>query len=245
MGISMFFQKYQKLFHYIKSIDRIWFIIWFVIYIGFLTIDITMPGFFGATVLKYSGIALCFVYASTKFKNDSLMLIALGFTLLADTVLVIDSTSIIGVFVFCLAQFFHTARFRKTYPRFLAIYLFLVLLVFFIGVYFQLKPMYVLAFIYANALITNIVLAGKWYFKDHSIVSGCAFFGFILFFCCDCCVATSYLSYTAVVPTAAYAIANYFAWFFYYPSQVLISNSSTLHQEKPQNISNSKETVLK
>ena len=65
--------------------------------------------------------------------------------------------------------------------------------------------------------------------KEREIVaSTCAFYGFVLFACCDLNVAISFLSTQGIIPLWAYVPANFFAWFFYYPSQVLISNSSVI-----------------
>ena len=88
--------------------------------------------------------------------------------------------------------------------------------------------MYALGAIYGYGLLSNLYLAGRWYFARRSIPSTCAFYGFILFVCCDLCVAISYLSGTGALPAFLQIFANYFAWVFYYPSQVLISNSSEL-----------------
>jgi hypothetical protein len=48
---------------------------------------------------------------------------------------------------------------------------------------------------------------------------------------CDINVAMSYLSVTGVIPFFIARFANFFAWLFYYPSQVLISNSSIITQK--------------
>ena len=55
-----------------------------------------------------------------------------------------------------------------------------------------------------------------------------AFSGFILFLCCDICVALSYLSHENMLPVWMYGLMNYLDWAFYYPAQVLISNSSAI-----------------
>lgn len=216
----------QRLVTYLRGVDGRWLAIWILIYVGFLALDAISPGAWFVTVLKFSGIALCSVYAFQKYPKDVPLKLALLFTLLADTILIIDSTSLIGVFVFCIAQFFHFSRFRAAKPTDLTTYLAIVILVFFFGVFYQIQPMFVIAGIYGVTLALNLILAQTWHHKDPSAQSMGAATGFTLFLFCDLCVASSYLSLTGVLPPEVYALANYSAWAFYYPSQVLISNSS-------------------
>ena len=211
---------------------RPWLATWILIYLGFVILDAFFPGFFGITILKMLGIVLCVVYAWQKFKNDPLLIIALSFTLLADTFLAINSTSFSGVFTFCFAQFFHTSRLSKTRPSFLIVYFTFIVLAVLAACLLKIDPLYVLGVIYAYGLLTNLYLSARWYFKEHSERSACAFFGFLLFLCCDTCVGLSYLSATAILPTAIHRFVDYFAWAFYYPSQVLISNSSTRNRSE-------------
>ena len=192
--------------------------------------------FIGVTALKYIGIVLSFVYARRKFPNDHTLQIALMFTLLADTILTLDNVSVFGVLAFCFAQYFHIVRFTKTQPRVFAAYSLIVALLIMYGHYSHIPNMFILAGIYGFCLINNIILAFRWWNtvrKDHKnrtdkeiVASTCAFYGFILFILCDINVALSYLSVTGAIPIFIARYANFFAWLFYYPSQVLISNSS-------------------
>ena len=222
----------KRLLAYISRIDLAWLIIWASIYFGFLIAGILVPDFFGITVLKYLGIVLNLVYAVQKFPRDHLLQTALFFTLLADTILVVDSTSIVGVFVFCLAQFFHMSRLSKIQPINLLLYLALIAILYLFSLHQHIPPIFAICFVYAGSLITNLVFAYRWHKKTPSVQSNCAFFGFLLFLACDTCVAGSYLSHIHFVPYFVYAPANYFAWFFYYPSQLLIANSSKLAVKK-------------
>lgn len=202
--------------------------------------------FIGVTILKYVGIVLCYLYAHKKFPKDYILQIALAFTLLADTILTIDQVSVFGVLAFCFAQYFHIARFAKIKPKvFIGWSLFLVFFLAF-GWLNQIKDMYILAFIYGSSLFCNITLTHRWWKKtknnkkssDREIVaSSCAFWGFILFLICDLNVATSYLSVTGFIPIVIARYANFFAWLFYYPSQVLISNSSIITKKSDKNLS--------
>lgn len=222
----------QRLVKYLSSVDPRWLTVWIVIYVGFLLMDAITPGAWYVTTLKYGGIVLCTFYAFQKFKKDNELKMALLFTMLADAILIIDSTSILGVFVFCIAQFFHFARFRKTRPYDLTIYLAIVILVFFFGVLEKVEPMFVVAGIYGVTLLLNLFLAQKWHHKKPSAQSMCAETGFTLFLLCDICVAFSYLSLTGRLVPEVYAAANYFSWVFYFPAQVLIANSSKTAAKK-------------
>lgn len=216
----------QRLFNYLKTVDFVWLVTWGLIYAGFVLLDAFFPGFFGITILKMLGIILCVVYAWQKFRKDSLLIIALGFTLLADTILMIDSTSKLGVIVFCLAQFFHSSRLKKLKPMYLTAHLLMVAVGIMIAALLKIDIMYVLAAIYGYFLFSNLSLSFSWMLRKKSVAAICAFFGFLLFVLCDFCVAVSYLSVTAILPLFLQRFADYFAWVFYYPSQVLISNSS-------------------
>ena len=254
----------KKLLEYAVKIDMIWLVIWGTIFVSFVVLDsifqTAYPGenvywelsigdkpiiievvgngtFIGVTILKYIGIILSFIYAHKKFPKDYILQIALGFTLLADTILTFDQVSVFGVLAFCFAQYFHIARFAKIKPgAFLTWTVFIFLLLVF-GWYNKIPDMYILAFIYAISLAANIILTRRWWRRvknnkestDREIVaSTCAMYGFILFACCDTNVALSYLSVTGVLPLFLARYANFFAWLFYYPSQVLISNSSII-----------------
>jgi len=56
---------------------------------------------------------MCDLCDCVNLKKYYFLELALGFTLLADTILAINNTAIIGVFVFCFAQFFHLTRLKK------------------------------------------------------------------------------------------------------------------------------------
>jgi hypothetical protein len=255
----------KKLLNYAAKIDIIWLVIWGTIFASFVVLDsifqTAYPGkdvfwefslgsrpvmiqvvgngtFIGVTVLKYIGIVLSFLYARRKFPKDHILQIALAFTLLADTILTLDNVSVFGVLAFCVAQYFHIARFAKTKPQFFAGYSLTMVLFLMFGYFNHIPEMYILALVYASCLICNIILTYRWWQdikKDHEnrtdrevVASTCAFYGFVLFLMCDTNVALSYLSVTGVLPLFLARYVNFFAWLFYYPSQVLISNSSVI-----------------
>jgi len=213
----------------IRHVDWHWLVIWIVIYACFLFLDILSPDFLGTTLLKYTGIFLCLIYAYQKFRSDTLLIFALLFTLLADTILVWTPYLIPGVYCFCFAQFFHIARFTKTQPKALVGFFLIVFLVFAAGVVQGIPPIYAIAFIYACTVFLNLALAIVWFRRDRlNFHASCAFYGFILFVACDICVGLRFLSSQDIIATLIFPIASYLVWLFYYPSQVLISNSSNV-----------------
>ncbi|MDO4978682.1 MAG: lysoplasmalogenase family protein [Candidatus Saccharibacteria bacterium] len=268
---------FGQFIEYARSVDKVWLKTWIIIYVGFLILDaythirygngtvtreinlfgdtyaielISNGTFIGTTILKFAGIILNVVYAFVKFPKDHLLQIALALTLLADTLLVLNNTSPIGVLVFCFAQYFHTSRFMGSSPKFFIPWSILLLTLLFMGWIYQIDSIFVVGFVYAASLIVNLILVRKWYNatrkekKSSEIAkraSFCAFYGFVLFVCCDSCVGVSFFSLIGVLPAFLYGFANYFSWLFYYVSQVLISNSSVLvrDQKKSQIIKNS------
>ncbi len=221
---------------YLQTVDRVWLATWILIYVSFVSLDAFFPGMLGVSILKILGIVLCLVYAWQKFRRDAQLIIALGFTLLADSILLLDNISVIGVFTFCFAQFFHFSRLKKAKPIFLISYSVLVAILIIVSYPLHISPIYPLAALYGITLIYNICLSWKWWHKTHSTPAACALFGFLLFFCCDSCVGISYLSVTGTLPFIISRFANFFAWVFYYPSQVLISNSSTLYHKSHKSL---------
>jgi hypothetical protein len=219
-------------FKRLPEVDRTWFAIWCVIYISFLGLDFVAPEFWGATLIKYVGIFLCVVYAYQKFPADYLLILALLFTFLADTILVWTDWAILGVYAFCFAQFFHIARFTRSQPKFLIFYFLGVFLVAAFAVLQGVSPIYAVATIYGLSLLGNLCLSFSWYRSDkNNFRARCAFYGFALFLLCDVSVATQYLARDELLPVVILPLVSYLVWMFYYPSQVLISNSSNLEEQ--------------
>lgn len=225
------FAKIQNLIKILKKVDKFWLITWLFIFSSFTLLDMIRPNFWGTTIIKYTGILINLLYACQKFRKDHLLQIALFFTLLADTILVLDQVSPVGVFTFAIAQFFHILRLAKTSPKFFSIVLASIFSVFCFASINKIPPIFILGFIYGLFLTTNLILSYKLSQtkpKPIKTYATFAFYGFILFACCDACVAISYLSRIHFLPSFFYDPANYLAWIFYYPSQLLIANSSLI-----------------
>ncbi len=226
----------------LSRVDISWFMIWVFIYLGFLTLDIFYPDFWVASsILKYVGIFLCIVYANHKYNSDYMLQLALLFTFLADTILVWTPHVIPGVYVFSVAQFLHLMRLTKLPRRALSIFAAMISLFFAITVACGLTPIYAIATVYGIELICNLVMSIKNYRanrKDYR--ARCAFYGFAAFICCDICVATRFLALNGAIPNNFTPIIALLVWVFYYPSQVLIANSSNYAPTKRRKFAKNK-----
>ena len=209
--------------------DSRWLVIWVLIYVTFLVLDIALPVFWGSALLKYIGIFLCIVYANQKYNKDYNLQLALLFTFLADTILVWTPYAIVGVYIFCIAQFLHLTRLTKLSNIALASYAMILTFIFGICVALGLEPFYAIATVYAIELISNVTVSAQRYSSEQkSFRARCSFYGFIAFLCCDICVALRFLAMQGSLPDNIIPLVSYLVWVFYYPSQVLIANSSTM-----------------
>ena len=64
--------------------------------------------------------------------------------------------------------------------------------------------------------------------------------GFIAFLCCDICVALRFLALDGALPATIIPTVAFLVWVFYYPSQVLIANSSTQEPSERRKIAKTK-----
>ncbi len=215
--------------------DMTWSLVWLTIYVCFLCLDIVFPNFIGTAVLKYAGIFLCVVYAHAKYRKDYNLQLALAFTLLADTILVWTPFAVAGVFVFCFAQFMHFTRLTKLSYFTLGIYCGVLSLILAIAVVLGLQPIYAIGIVYGVELISNLVMATKDHLRHkQSFNARCAFYGFILFICCDVCVAIRFIAIDTQFPDNFIPLVSFLVWVFYFPSQILIANSGNIHAENLQ-----------
>lgn len=210
------------------EIEPVWPIIWAVIYLAILILGVIAPEGDLITLIKLSGICLCLLYAVMTFPKDYLLILAMLATSISDIILALNNTSTAGVITFFAVQIFHLLRFNLSKVRAIAIYLIIAVALLFLNYSLNIFPMlYAVCAFYATTLALNLCSALAWFYSDpENLHAASALLGFILFICCDLCVATSYFSLIGVLPAFCYGLANFFAWFFYYPSQILVSNSS-------------------
>lgn len=217
---------------------RTWLVAWGIIYALILASNFTiLCGQTNPTteligeVFKISSIALCLAYVLVYFRQDRLLQLAFLVTCIADIILTINSTLVAGVELFLVAQVIHLAR--QEWSRFeqpiIIVSLLAATTIILDCIFPIITPMYLVCFFYIIALVSNLFAAWSWCARlPQSPRALCCFVGFTLFLCCDICTGISYLSLNLILPTFLFAPANFFAWLFYYPSQVLLSNSSKL-----------------
>lgn len=220
-----------------KLLSSPWSAVWAWIFLAIIILGIFMPGSTLITIIKLSGILLCLIYACQKFPNDHLLQLALLCTFVADTILAINNIADGGLLFFLAAQLIHLFRLEPQARRPIAI-IFAIIAVIAIAsdLIFQFAPLiYVICAFYLQVILMNIIVSWRWY-RHHpkEPLSLCALVGFSLFLACDICVGISYLSLTGTFSTFLYMPANFFAWFFYYPSQILVSNSSRYAKMVPK-----------
>lgn len=211
------------------KIPAIWLTLWLALFLINIILGILAPEHDLLTLFRIGGIALCLLYVAKIFPKDYLLLTAMFATCISDIILAFNNTSELGLITFLVTQLIHLFRLtsdrsRRPIIAFASLSAVLILL----DLCFSLIPLlFLIAGLYALTLVMNVLASFRWRKQDpHSLTATFAYIGFVLFACCDLCTALSYLSLVSVLPAFIYAPANFFAWFFYYPSQVLISNSS-------------------
>lgn len=210
------------------EIKPVWPIIWGIIYLAILILGIFAPAGDLITLIKLSGICLCLLYAILTFPHDHLLILAMLATSISDIILAVNNTSTAGVITFFAVQIIHLLRLNRSKISSVIIYLISSVTLLLLNYFFQIFPMlYAVCAFYAIALIFNLYSSWSWAHADpQNPHAASALLGFTLFACCDLCVAISYLSLIEVLPVFCYGLANFFAWFFYYPSQILVAGSS-------------------
>lgn len=214
---------------HLPRIVTIWLPIWLIFYLLFIIFGIFTPKDDFLTIIKLSGIILCFIYILYRSPKDYLLLAAMFTTAIADLILAANNSSEAGIIMFLVTQIIHFVRLtNKHFRTFIAVYVITATSIIIIDLIFKILPSVPLtSLFYVTVLILNIIASWHWHkTKPRNPQAWCALIGFTLFLCCDICSGISFLSLNHVFPAFLYIPANFFAWFFYYPSQILVSNSS-------------------
>lgn len=206
---------------------------WPAIWVSIMLLNILLGFFIPSsqvlTFIRLSGIFLCLVYTRQIFKKDLLLQLALLVTFLADIILAVNNVADIGIICFLIAQIIHATRLNgKQLQTPIIIFSILAFVLILANAFLQIMPsIYIICTFYVTALVANLIISWRWRVAEPANLRATfAVFGFLLFLCCDICTGISYLALNAAFPAFFYAPANFFAWFFYYPSQILVSNSS-------------------
>lgn len=203
------------------------------LYAAFLALDLAGRG--GAAVpVKYAGILLCLGFslpACAKWGGDKLVPLALALTAGADWFLLVrNDRYAVGIALFLCVQTVYYLRLRRmgagaAYPLRAGLALGLG-----VGLYLLrlASPVNLLAGLYFSQLLSNTVLAWR------SGRPGRLFaVGLTLFVGCDVCVGL----FNALPPgSPPYSAASVGMWFFYLPSQVLITLSALPGKEEAHEI---------
>lgn len=206
-----------------------WPAIWTWVFLAIVVLGLATPSDPTLTFIKLGGILLCLLYACKTFPCDRLLQLALFVTFIADIILAVNNTAEVGVILFLVAQIIHAIRLEgKNYITQIISFTALAFVAIILNYILHIVPaMYLICGFYIVAICTNIYVSWRWWRQDSkNLPAFCAVLGFFLFLCCDACTGASYLSLNNMFPAFVYAPANFFAWFFYYPSQILVSNSA-------------------
>ncbi len=221
-------QTYPPLGERFKQEFRYWLFIWTVIYALIIILGLFHPDTWILTAIKIGSVLLCSIYSVIFYPRDHFLHAAMIATFIADCLLAGDNISLIGLTVFLLAQCIHAYRLLPSQSAHKIIWLLIVAFIALLVNSFLnfVPPLFIVCSFYAFTLLLNILTSWRWYKSSRrDLYAFCAILGFCLFACCDLFTGVSYLSLTEVFPAFLYAPANFFAWFFYYPSQIFISNS--------------------
>ena len=176
------------------------------------------------SIIKYSFILSCFLFCLLKnrplqnYPQMRLLICALFFTACADYFLIFTNYFLTGILLFCLVQLcyrlFLGGNWNSLLKNSLFALLFLLPLAYFSEII--LLP----AAIYIGFLYANISLAKHQ--KNFSLLTA-----FTLMFLCDIHVGFANLpQYLNLLPAAWSSFSSNILWFFYLPSQFMISRQT-------------------
>ena len=237
-----------------QDVGQWWQTLWLLAYVFFLAQDI----FYGtsgptatlSSVVKYAGMITLFAYTLKKFRQDTLLVLAIAATLLADFFLVLTPIwagnyfYIWGVICFAVVQMLHICRqelpnvtlstlkdANSTVGLLMTLSIIIIILI-------CIKPFlgpnlyFIYTGIYAGLLITNFISAIRRYRqKPGDLRVFYALLGFALFLLSDGCIALQ-----SVLRGRALNIVELLVWALYFPAQIALVNSSTLSANKLDSI---------
>lgn len=217
-----------------KNITRIVFILLFFLYIGYNYIDFaakTYETLRVGDILKYCSIVLCFLLAILNSKQASsekdalIVVVALAFTLLSDTLILLFQKNTAGVICFCFVHLCYIYRYKPNWivkaatVSILLFFLLIVMRIFMQNQFLSFENIF--AVLYAFLFVLDFVSFSKA--DKGSIKIYFVWVGLILFLLCDINVAMfNILPKDGIL----YAMATNLMWVFYLPSQVLLALSS-------------------
>ena len=203
-------------------------------YVLFLSQDLDLFSQYDTVPLKYAGILLCLAFAllsCVRWRGDKLVPLALALTAGADWFLLVRGDHYaVGVALFLCVQTVYLLRLRRlgagaAYPLRAGLALAAGLGLYLLNIA---SPLNRLAGLYFSQLLSNTVLAWRMGRPGRLFAVGLA-----LFVGCDVCVGL----FNALPPgSPPYSAASVGMWFFYLPSQVLITLSALPGKEEVHEI---------
>ena len=203
-------KRYVKIFIAVQAL----------LYAAFLWLDMSGAG--GSRWIKYASIVLCLGFSAllSARGGEGLVTAAMGFTLAADTfLLILDTAYAAGVALFCAVQALYFVRIYRANGRRAALPARLALLLAAVAALWMLdmlSPLNLLAALYFTAFVCNAA-------QSLSIKNALFSAGLILFLCCDICVGVH--NVPELFPAGLRSFADIGMWLFYLPAQVLITLS--------------------
>lgn len=218
----------------------------FIVYIAFMTVDMyaKYTGTIFSLVLKFSTIILCLILAmligndGVDKKDTIMVIIARCLTLISDFLMVILYWNKWGIAFFATVQFTYIIRHsRGAHVNNKALYRTAIIFIFLLLIALNLKPenldkdLLILGVTYATLLITSLVAAFrtlkvKFFDRTNSYMIA---IGMFLFFMCDLNVALFNIVDDRAISflngVSAQFLVGFLIWFFYVPSQVLLTLS--------------------
>lgn len=197
-----------------------------ILYAAFLSLDIfSTPRSMESRYLKYASIMLCFLLAtsltsqSADKRDSKYVVLALMFTMAADTFLLFTTNKITGVFFFCLVQLTYLKRYNM---RLFKAGIFFVIVAMIVYLLLPFQPLYVIAGLYAILIISCFFATFRTKLPKFNLY--CVRIGMTLFILCDIHVA---LFNQLSSNSNYYRFVTMAMWLFYLPSQLLLAMSAS------------------
>ncbi len=231
-----------------SSTTKMLLIIICILYIYFLFIDFSIIGdFIPSSTFKFISIVLCFfisLMTGRKHlgKTDILLLqVGLFITVIADFFLLFTDYFVIGVGVFSLVQIIYAVRYErnKIKPALIrSIIILMIILAIYLIINFyivKIELLYLMALYYAITLIINVVKSikscknGLFPYPNKYFIA----IGMVLFLLCDMFVGIYNITSQMNISSGIDLLSNFsgkLVWFFYLPSQVLLSLSGVKNE---------------
>lgn len=234
LAINMFKQKFALMLVLIILIS----------YMLFLYCDYNNINFLvSSSAIKYFSIILCFLLCFSlrdnpiKIRDYNFLQFGLLLTIFADLCLLLLNFFPLGIAIFCFVQITYSLRYNPNHFRellkFFLFVLSIIIATYFLLDYFgtHLDLIFPISLFYSVCLFSSVIMAIRAFIKNlyPSPNKYLILIGMILFLLCDINVGifniTNLISSNSINTTQLNLISGFLMWFFYLPSQLLLSLS--------------------